>query len=142
MSFIPLLQDASAAGAQGSQSMLFSVLPFVLIIVIFYFFMIRLQNKKQKEAEKMRNSIQKGDKIVTIGGVHGTVASVKERTFILKVEDGSRIEFDRSAISAVVSDRNAASKKEVKLEKEEQDEPKETAESAEGAESSSDSEGK
>ncbi|BDC96371.1 preprotein translocase subunit YajC [Treponema saccharophilum] len=142
MSFIPLLQDASAAGAQGSQSMLFSVLPFVLIIVIFYFFMIRPQNKKQKEAEKMRNSIQKGDKIVTIGGVHGTVASVKERTFILKVEDGSRIEFDRSAISAVVSDRNAASKKEVKLEKEEQDEPKETAESAEGAESSSDSEGK
>ncbi|WP_287402081.1 MULTISPECIES: preprotein translocase subunit YajC [Treponema] len=122
--------------------MLFSVLPFVLIIVIFYFFMIRPQNKKQKEAEKMRNSIQKGDKIVTIGGVHGTVASVKERTFILKVEDGSRIEFDRSAISAVVSDRNAASKKEVKLEKEEQDEPKETAESAEGAESSSDSEGK
>lgn len=142
MSFIPLLQDASAAGAQGSQSMLFSVLPFVLIIVIFYFFMIRPQNKKQKEAEKMRNSIQKGDKIVTIGGVHGTVASVKERTFILKVEDGSRIEFDRSAISAVVSDRNAASKKDVKLEKEEQDEPKETAESAEGAESSSDSEGK
>ena len=142
MSFIPLLQDASAAGAQGSQSMLFSVLPFVLIIVIFYFFMIRPQNKKQKEAEKMRNSIQKGDKIVTIGGVHGTVASVKERTFILKVEDGSRIEFDRSAISADVSDRNAASKKEVKLEKEEQDEPKETAESAEGAESSSDSEGK
>ena len=88
--------------------MLMTVLPFVLIIAIFYFFIIRPQNKKQKEAEQMRNALSKGDKVVTIGGVHGTVSSVKESTVIIKVEDGARIEFDRSAISTVLSDKKGA----------------------------------
>ena len=120
MSFIPLLEDAAMA-ATGSQSMLMTVLPFVLIIAIFYFFIIRPQNKKQKEAEQMRNAISKGDKVVTIGGIHGTVSSVKERTVIIKVEDGARIEFDRSAIASVISDKKASvksdkDKKEEKIE--------------------------
>lgn len=106
---LPLLQSAQAA--QGSQSMIMSVVPFILIIGIFYFFIIRPQNKKQKEAEKMRNSIAKGDKVVTIGGIHGTVSSVKERTVILKVEDGARIEFDRSSISTVLSKKDEKSEK-------------------------------
>ena len=135
MSFIPLLQGAASA-ATGSQSMLMTVLPFVLIIAIFYFFIIRPQNKKQKEAEQMRNALSKGDKVVTIGGVHGTVASVKESTVIIKVEDGARIEFDRSAISSVVSDKKAASKsekKEEKVELEKADKVEEKTESAEPA---------
>ena len=135
MSFIPLLQGAASA-ATGSQSMLMTVLPFVLIIAIFYFFIIRPQNKKQKEAEQMRNALSKGDKVVTIGGVHGTVASVKESTVIIKVEDGARIEFDRSAISSVVSDKKVASKsekKEEKVELEKADKSEEKPESAEPA---------
>ncbi len=116
--------------ATGSQSMLMTVLPFVLIIAIFYFFIIRPQNKKQKEAEQMRNAISKGDKVVTIGGIHGTVSSVKERTVIIKVEDGARIEFDRSAIASVISDKKAS----VKSDKDKKEEKIEQAKAEEKSE--------
>src|SRR5574344_2959955 len=104
MSFIPFLQTAGAATPASSQSLLMSVLPFVLIIAIFYFFIIRPQNKKQKETEKMLAALKKGDKVVTIGGIHGVVSSVKEKTVIVKVDDNAKIEFNRSAVSSVESD--------------------------------------
>ena len=94
------LQDAAAAAGTGS--LLFSMLPIFLIFVIFYFFIIRPQNKKQKETEKMIAALKKGDKIVTIGGIHGTVAQTKEKTVIVKVDDNAKIEFSRSAIASVV----------------------------------------
>jgi len=102
MPFISLLQ---AAPATGSGSLLMTVLPLALIFVIFYFFMIRPQNKKQKETEKMIAALKKGDKIITIGGIHGTVSSTKEKTVIVKVDDNTKIEFLRSAISTVVTDK-------------------------------------
>ena len=80
-----------------------TIIMFVLIFVIFYFFIIRPQNKKQKETEQMINAIKKGDKVVTIGGLHGEVSAVREKTFVIKVEDGSKMEFSRSAISTVVN---------------------------------------
>ena len=104
MSFIPLLQN----GAQGQGNMLMSVVPFILIIAIFYFFIIRPQNKKQKETEKMINALKKGDKVVTIGGIHGVVFAVKEATVVVKVDDGAKIEFTKSAIAKVVNDAPAA----------------------------------
>ncbi|WP_443741313.1 preprotein translocase subunit YajC [Treponema berlinense] len=104
MSFIPLLQN----GAQGQGNMLMSVVPFILIIAIFYFFIIRPQNKKQKETEKMINALKKGDKVVTIGGIHGTVSSTKEKTVVVKVDSNTQIEFSRSAISAVVTEKTVA----------------------------------
>ncbi|HOE09178.1 MAG TPA: preprotein translocase subunit YajC [Treponemataceae bacterium] len=82
-----------------------TVLPLALIFVIFYFFMIRPQNKKQKETEKMIAALKKGDKVITIGGIHGTVSSTKEKTVIVKVDDNTKIEFLRSAISTVVTDK-------------------------------------
>jgi preprotein translocase subunit YajC len=100
MSFIPFLQTAGASAA-SSQSLLMTVLPFVLIIVIFYFFIIRPQNKKQKETEKMISALKKGDKVVTIGGIHGVVSSTKEKTVIVKVDDEIKLEFNRSAIAVV-----------------------------------------
>jgi preprotein translocase subunit YajC len=100
MSFISLLQAAA-----GSGSMLMSVLPFGLIILIFYFFIIRPQNKKQKETEKMLNALKKGDKVVTVGGIHGVVSSTKEKTVIVKVDDNTKIEFSRNAIASVVVDK-------------------------------------
>jgi len=102
MPFISLLQTAPAT---GSGSLLMTVLPLALIFVIFYFFMIRPQNKKQKETEKMIAALKKGDKIITIGGIHGTVSSTKEKTVIVKVDDNTKIEFLRSAISTVVTDK-------------------------------------
>ena len=100
MSFISLLQAAA-----GSGSMLMSVLPFGLIILIFYFFIIRPQNKKQKETEKMLNALKKGDKVITVGGIHGVVSSTKEKSVIVKVDDNTKIEFSRNAIASVVVDK-------------------------------------
>ena len=103
MSFIPLL-SVSTSGALFS-----GVVPFILIIVIFYFFLIRPQNKKQKETEKMLKALKKGDKVITIGGIHGVVSSVKENTIIVKVDDNCKIEFNRTAISTVeMSDEEKA----------------------------------
>ena len=113
MSFISFLDGTvGAAGSASSTSQLVSTfVPFVLIIAIFYFFLIRPQNKKQKETEKMINALKKGDKIVAIGGIHGVVSSTKEKTVIVKVDDNCKIEFSRSAIAGVESDKPAETKK-------------------------------
>lgn len=100
MSYISLLQAVA-----GSGSMLMSVLPFGLIILIFYFFIIRPQNKKQKETEKMLSALKKGDKVVTVGGIHGVISSTKEKTVIVKVDDNAKIEFSRNAIATVIVDK-------------------------------------
>lgn len=111
MSFIPFLQaaDGSAPSASAPGSMLVSFFPVILIIVVFYFLMIRPQSKKQKETERMLNALKKGDKVITIGGIHGVVSSVKENTVIVKVDDDCKIEFNRTAISTVeLSDEEKA----------------------------------
>ena len=100
MSYISLLQAVA-----GSGSMLMSVLPFGLIILIFYFFIIRPQNNKQKETEKMLSALKKGDKVVTVGGIHGVISSTKEKTVIVKVDDNAKIEFSRNAIATVIVDK-------------------------------------
>ncbi|MCC6578576.1 MAG: preprotein translocase subunit YajC [Flavobacteriales bacterium] len=70
-----------------------------LMMVVFYFFMIRPQQKKAKEARKFRESIQKGMKVVTIGGVHGKVAEVNEKTVLLEVDTNVKIRFEKSALA-------------------------------------------
>ncbi|MDR0567642.1 MAG: preprotein translocase subunit YajC [Spirochaetaceae bacterium] len=103
LGMLPLLMgvpDGAAAGGGGA-SALVQMVPFVLIIGIFYFLIIRPQNKKQKETQRMLEALKKGDKIVTIGGVHGVIQSVKERSVIVKVDDYTKIEFSRNAISSV-----------------------------------------
>jgi len=98
---VTLLQ--AAATPQGSMLSMF--LPLALIFVIFYIFIIRPQNKKQKETQKMIDALKKGDKIVTIGGIHGTISSTKEQTVIVKVDENTKIEFSRSAIASVITDK-------------------------------------
>ena len=100
MAFIPFL-TAGAQQAAGPAGLAGSFIPLLLIIVIFYFFLIRPQNKKQKETERMLSALKKGDKIITIGGIHGVISSVKENTVIVKVDDDCKIEFNRTAISSV-----------------------------------------
>ncbi len=111
MSFVSLLQAA------GSGNLAMSLMPFALIFVIFYFFIIRPQNKKQKETQKMLSSLKKGDKIVTIGGIHGVISSADEQTVIVKVDDNAKIKFTRSAIATVIVDKPATEKAEKKAEK-------------------------
>ena len=80
-----------------------SLMPLIAIIGIFYFLIIRPQSKKQKETKKMLEALKKGDKIVTIGGIHGVIQTVRENTVIVKVDEDTKLEFSRSAISSVVS---------------------------------------
>ncbi len=92
-----------AAAPNSSMSMITTLGTFGLVFVVFYFLIIRPQNKKQKEAKKMIDAVKKGDKVVTIGGVHGIVSSVKDGTVVVKVDENTKIEFSKSAISAVVA---------------------------------------
>jgi preprotein translocase subunit YajC len=98
-----LLMGAPQGGEGGGGNPLMTFLPFVAIIAIFYFLIIRPQNRKQKETQKMLSALKKGDKIVTIGGIHGTIQTVKEQTVIVKVDEDTKLEFSRSAISTVVT---------------------------------------
>ena len=104
-SFVLYLLMGAPQGGDGAATSnpLMTFLPFVAIIAIFYFLIIRPQNKKQKETQKMLSQLKKGDKIVTIGGIHGTIQTVKEQTIIVKVDDDTKLEFSRSAISSVVT---------------------------------------
>ncbi|WP_019242733.1 MULTISPECIES: preprotein translocase subunit YajC [Bacillus] len=76
--------------------------PLLLMFVLFYFLLIRPQQKRQKAVQTMQNELQKGDKIVTIGGLHGFVDSIDESTIVIKCGDGSRLTYDRAAIRDVV----------------------------------------
>jgi preprotein translocase subunit YajC len=92
------------------QSGLGSILPMLLIIVVFYFFMIRPQMKKAKEAKTFRESLKKGDTVVTIGGIHGRITEVNETTFILEAESGAKFRVEKSAVSNSPNDQLIAGK--------------------------------
>jgi preprotein translocase subunit YajC len=85
--------------AQQQSNPYFQFIFFGAIIVVFYFFMIRPQQKKAKDQKKFIDEIKRGDAVVTVGGAHGTVAELEGDTFILEVEKGGRIRFNKSAIS-------------------------------------------
>ena len=93
-----------AADSASSASMTSSLIMFAAIILIFYFLIYRPQKKRDKEAKAMLAAMKKGDKVVTIGGIHGTVVTVKDKTVVVKVDDSARIEFSKEAISSVTSE--------------------------------------
>jgi preprotein translocase subunit YajC len=101
---LSLLMAASQDGSAGSGSFITTLIPFALIIGIFYFLIIRPQNKKQKETQRMLGALKKGDKVVTIGGIHGVIQNVKESSVIVKVDENTKMEFSRSAISNVIAE--------------------------------------
>ena len=97
----PLAQAANhAAGSSWSMWVMLA-----LIFVVMWFFMIRPQRKQQKELQNFRNALKKGDKVVTVGGIHGVISSTKEKTVIVKVDDNAKIEFSRNAITSVIVDK-------------------------------------
>jgi preprotein translocase subunit YajC len=104
MEFLSLLAMASPQAAQGAQPNQFlAFLPIVFMFVIFYFLLIRPQQKRQKELAAMLSQLKKGDQVVTSGGIIGTIVGVKEKEVVLKVgDDGVKLEFLRSAISQVI----------------------------------------
>jgi preprotein translocase subunit YajC len=96
-------QTTGAEGAGGPMGTMMSFLPLIAIVAIFYFLILRPQNKKQKETQKMLSALKKGDRVVTIGGIHGTIQTVRESTVIIRVDDNTKVEFSRSAVSSVES---------------------------------------
>ncbi len=87
------------APQQGGNPIM-QILPLVLIIVVFYFFMIRPQMKKAKDQKKYIEALKKGDKILTIGGIYGKIVELREdATIIMEVEDGSKMKISKNAVS-------------------------------------------
>jgi preprotein translocase subunit YajC len=87
----------------GGGSMVSTFVMFGAIFLIFYFMIIRPQQKRAKEREKLLSSIEKGDKVITSGGVHGTVAGVEEKTILLQVTENVKLKIERSAISTILN---------------------------------------
>ena len=114
-SFLPLMLGMPESGGGGASGgggtqLVTMLVTFGLIIVVFYFLVIRPQNKKKKDAQKMLEAMKKGDRVVTIGGLHGVIDSVKDNEVVLKVDDNVKLKFQKSAISTVVERGSGDSK--------------------------------
>ncbi len=103
LEFILLMAPANQGQGGESANPILTFLPFILIIAIMYFLMIRPQAKKQKEKQRMLDALKKGDNVVTLGGIHGKVVGFanENKTVILKVDDNVKIKVDKTAISMV-----------------------------------------
>jgi preprotein translocase subunit YajC len=95
MTLITLLQAAQQPAAGGGASFWIMIL---LLFGVMWFFMIRPQRKQQKELEKFRNELKKGDKVVTAGGIYGTVAEIQERSVLIKVDGEVKLRVDKNSI--------------------------------------------
>jgi len=116
---IALLADTAPEGMG-----LTNILMIVGMIAVFYFFLIRPQSKKRKEEEAFRKSIGKGDKVITIGGIHGKVTSVQDDTLVIAVEEGAKLRILKSAVSLDGSSTlnpDGGSSSDKKVEKEEKE---------------------
>ena len=97
-----LLMAQPQEGGKGNPIM--SFLPLILIIVVFYFFMIRPQVKRQKELRKFRESLKKGDRVITTGGIYAKIADIKEDTLLLEIDNNVRIKVDKNSVVRDTSD--------------------------------------
>ncbi len=100
--------DAAAAQPQGNGMM--SILMIVALFVIFYFFMIRPQQKRQKEIQKFRDALNNGDSVVTAGGIYGVIREVKDDLFIIEISAGVRIRVDKGSVYPSAKQISEASK--------------------------------
>lgn len=99
---------ATTANASGGGLQL--IIMMVLMFAVFYFLLIRPQQKRQKEHRNLLNSLKKGDKVVTIGGLHGTIVEVTDDTVVLRVNDVTKMTFNRNSVSSVSARETAEDK--------------------------------
>lgn len=102
INFILMAGPQPAAG--GTQSPLGMFLPLIAIMVIFWLFMIRPQAKRQKELRNFRNTLQKGDKVITTGGIFGKVVSIKDQVIVLQVDENTNLTVDKNSVLKDSSD--------------------------------------
>ena len=107
-----LLQAEAGTAQQGNQWSFWIMM--ILIFVVFYFFMIRPQTKKQKELQAQREAMKKGDKVVTAGGIYGEIKEVQENTFIITISKDVTIKVSKESVFADVADAQQAAKDEKK----------------------------
>jgi preprotein translocase subunit YajC len=98
LSIILMGQPAGGASANSSSTW-YSFLPLILIVVVFYLFFIRPQMKRSKDQKKFRESLEKGQKIITIGGIHGRIVEIQDTTVTIEVEGQVRLRVEKSAIA-------------------------------------------
>lgn len=89
----------------GSQNPIAAFLPLVLLVVIFYFMLIRPQQKRAKQHRQLLEALKSGDKVVTVGGLRGTVAAVDDETVVLRVADNVKLTFNKSAVAGAYQDK-------------------------------------
>ena len=99
MTLSTILLQAQAQGSGWT-----SIIMMVALIAIFYFFMIRPQQKKQKDIAKAREAMQNGDKVITAGGIHGRIKEVRDNYFLLEISNGVTIKVDKASVFASVTD--------------------------------------
>jgi preprotein translocase subunit YajC len=116
-SLLPLAEAAPKPGPTESPNMLLQLLPFLFIFVIIYFLMIHPQRKRQRERTGMLEVLKKGDKIVTVGGIHGIITLVRDRDIVIKVDDNCKLTLSKSGIGRVLPSEEAESKDKDKEEK-------------------------
>ena len=97
-----LIAMAPQGGSGGGGSLVSTIIMFGAIFAIFYFMIIRPQQKRAKEREKLLSNIEKGDKIVTSGGVHGTIVGLEDKTALIEIATNVKIKIERSAIGSVI----------------------------------------
>jgi len=95
------LAQQQAGQAQSGGLWYMQLLPFAFIFIIFYFLLIRPQQKRQKEHQNLLSNLKTGDKVITSSGIHGLIANVKDTTFLVKIADNVKIEVDKNAIASV-----------------------------------------
>lgn len=99
--FAKQAQGAAPGGMFGDQ-MVSTLILFGVLFLVFYFIVIRPEKKRRTQMQQMLNELKKGDRVITIGGIHGTVAGVTEKTVIVQVSEQTKMEFSRQAIGSVV----------------------------------------
>jgi preprotein translocase subunit YajC len=104
MNTFTLLQAAAPAGQQGSA--LPTILMFAAIILVMWLFMIRPQRKQQKQLQEFRNSLKKGDKVVTVGGIYGEILEVNEKTALIRVDGDVKLRVDKQGLVKDYSETN------------------------------------
>lgn len=92
----PAVENANETAATGSNWSIWIMI--AAVFAVMYFFMIRPQRKQQKELQQFRDGLQKGDKIVTIGGIYGTVVEIKDRTLLIEVDNNVKIRVDKNSV--------------------------------------------